>query len=125
MTPVQADELNHNLYAHPTAQGKKIGAVFGLLPNMQTDDILLSVSSPICDHIEIHTMSEDNNGIFRMRKIENLPVKTGKANELLPSGYHLMLMNLKSPLKTGQSFPLMLTFQKAGQKTVTVSVISR
>ena len=37
-------------------------------------------------------------------------------------GYHLMLMNLKEPLKEGSSFKMTLKFEKAGEKEVTVSV---
>ena len=122
--PVLANDIKHNLYSYPTAKGMKVGAVFGLLPNIKSDDILVSASSPICEHVEIHTMLEEN-GIFKMRKIENLPVKADKENQLSPSGYHLMLMNLEAPLEVKQSFPLTLTFQKSGDKTVTIPVISR
>lgn len=119
-----ANDINHNLYSHPTATGMKVGAVFGVLPDIEIDDKLVSASTPICDYIEIHAMIEDD-GIFRMRKIENLPVHAGNKNILEPSGYHLMLMNLTEPLEAKQSFPLTLVFEKSGKKIVTIPVISR
>jgi copper(I)-binding protein len=122
--PVLAEDVKHNLYSYPTAAGMKIGAVFGSLPDVSADDVLISASTPICDHVEIHTMIEEN-GIFKMRKIEKLSVEGGQENLLEPSGYHLMLMNLKSPLTVNETFPLTLTFEKSGKKTVTISVIKR
>jgi periplasmic copper chaperone A len=122
--PTFAEDVKHNLYSHPTATGMKIGAVFGVLPSVDVDDVLVSASTPICDHVEIHTMSEEN-GIFKMRKIEKLSVEGGQKNLLEPSGYHLMLMNLKAPLTKDETFPLTLTFEKAGKKTVTISVVKR
>lgn len=122
--PAFAEEAKHSLYSYPTAAGMKIGAVFGNLPDVQADDVLVSASTPICDHVEIHTMIEEN-GIFKMRKIEKLPVTGGQENLLEPSGYHLMLMDLKSPLTVNKTFPLTLTFEKSGKKTVTISVIKR
>ena len=37
-------------------------------------------------------------------------------------GHHVMLMGLKAPLKQGESFPLTLTFERAGSVEVMVSV---
>ena len=41
---------------------------------------------------------------------------------LKPGGAHIMLMGLNQPLQAGQSFPLTLTFEKAGQREVSVAV---
>ncbi len=40
--------------------------------------------------------------------------------ELRPDGYHLMLLDLKQPLKAGERFPMTLTFEHAG--TIQISV---
>ena len=39
-----------------------------------------------------------------------------------PGGTHLMLMGLAAPLKEGGSFPLTVTFEKAGTMTIEVQV---
>ena len=47
------------------------------------------------------------------------------ANEpvtLKPGGMHIMLQGLNEPLQAGKSFPLTLTFEKAGTREVTVAV---
>lgn len=112
------------LYAYETSAGMSMGAVFGALPNVAEDDELLSVSSPICDHVEIHKMQEEN-GIMKMRRVDSLALSKGSANMLAPTGYHLMLIQLKSPLKDGQSFPLTLTFKKSEKVTLEIPVTTR
>ena len=42
--------------------------------------------------------------------------------ELKPGAYHLMLVGLKAPLKAGDTFPMTLKFEKAGEVVVTVNV---
>jgi hypothetical protein len=41
---------------------------------------------------------------------------------LKPGGLHVMLTGLKQPLSEGQSFPLTLTFEKAGAIETTVKI---
>jgi hypothetical protein len=112
------------LYAYETSVGMTVGAVFGVLPPVSADDRLMSVTSSVCDYVEIHEMTDDN-GIMRMRPIPFLDVGADKENKLDATGYHLMLMQLKSPLKNGEHIPLTLVYQKAGNVIVDVPVYSR
>jgi periplasmic copper chaperone A len=66
-------------------------------------------------HIEIN-----DNGIMKMRPLKSTSKANGKAT-LAPGGMHFMLIGLKHHLKDGQSFPLTLTFEKAGKIDVTAS----
>ena len=68
---------------------------------------------------ELHEMSVDA-GVMRMRGVTTLEVRPGEKLQLKPGGYHVMLSELKQPLKVGDKFPLTLKFQNAG--TVEVSV---
>jgi copper(I)-binding protein len=64
-----------------------------------------------------------NNGVMRMRPVDGgLTIDPGKTVKLAPSGYHLMIMDLKSPLKQGDKLPLTLQFEKAGKVAVTLDV---
>ena len=54
--------------------------------------------------------------------VATLPVQPGKSVTLAPGGYHIMLTGLKQPLQQGDTFPLTLNFEKAGQVTATVTV---
>jgi periplasmic copper chaperone A len=51
-----------------------------------------------------------------------VPVKAGGSAQFKPDGMHIMLLGLKHPLKAGDSFPLTLTFDKAGAVETMVKV---
>jgi periplasmic copper chaperone A len=76
-------------------------------------DKLLSASSPVAGRAEVHTHIKDGD-IMRMRRVESRAVQPGAAVVLEPSGDHVMLMDLKGPLKEGDFVQLKLTFEKAG-----------
>ena len=110
--------------SYETATGMKVGVALMDIES-EADDRLTGASTPAADRVEIHTMSEEN-GIMKMRKVDGgIALSANKELELSPNGYHLMLMDLKEPLKAGTTFPLTLTFEKAAEKTVTVTVKSR
>ncbi|MCC7327992.1 MAG: copper chaperone PCu(A)C [Burkholderiales bacterium] len=82
-----------------------------------TDTALVGVASPAAKVAEIHEMAMAG-GVMKMRAIDKLALPAGKAVELQPGGYHLMLMQLVQPLKAGDSVPLTLTFaDREGRKT--------
>ena len=49
--------------------------------------------------------------VMRMRAVPKLELPAGETVELKPGGYHVMLMNLKAPLKRGEIVPIKLKFQ--------------
>jgi copper(I)-binding protein len=59
-----------------------------------------------------------------MRQIEAIDVPAGGSVSLQPGGLHVILINLKQPLKQGEAFPLTLTFAKGGTLTIEVPVKS-
>ena len=64
-----------------------------------------------------------NNGVMTMRPLDNgLTIAAGQTVKLAPGGYHLMMSDLKSPLKAGEKVPVTLNFEKAGSVTVTLEV---
>ena len=67
-------------------------------------------------------MSMDD-GVMRMREVEAIAVAPGAPIKMRPgSGFHFMLMDLKQPLKDGESFPMTLEFERAGKVEVKVVV---
>ena len=63
------------------------------------------------------------NGTMQMRELAGgLPIPADGTAVLKPGSYHVMLIGLKKPLKEGETFPLTLTFEKAGKITVDVPV---
>lgn len=75
---------------------------------------LVSVSSPLAAVVELHEMAMDKD-VMRMRAVPGLNLPAGKVTELKPGGYHVMLMDLKQPLKAGEMVPLTLVFEDAAK----------
>ncbi|HEX3497692.1 MAG TPA: copper chaperone PCu(A)C, partial [Stellaceae bacterium] len=86
-----------------------------------SDDRLVAVATPAAAKAELHVTSMDG-GVMKMRPIAAVDVKAGAQTEFKPGGMHIMLVGLTAPLKVGQSFPLALTFEKAGKIETIVTV---
>ena len=108
-------------WARPTVQGQAAGGGFLRIVGGAANDKLVAASADIAGRVELHTMSMDGN-VMRMRQIDGIDVPAGKTVELKPGGLHVMFMDLKTPLKTGASFPLTLKFEKAGDVKIDVKV---
>ncbi len=68
---------------------------------------LLSAASPVAGVVEIHSMKMEGD-VMKMHSIQNLELPAGKTVKLAPGGYHIMLMELKQPLKKGEIVPITL-----------------
>ncbi|MFI4979866.1 MAG: copper chaperone PCu(A)C [Nevskiales bacterium] len=97
------------------------GVVYLTITDSGAPDALTGVASPVAARAELH-QSFDDHGVMKMRPVATLKIDPGKPIMLAPGSYHIMLMGLKQPLKEGDSFPVTLTFAKAGQVTATAHV---
>lgn len=85
-------------------------------------DRLTAVSTPAAKTAELHNMTMEG-GVMKMRPLPaGIDLPAGQPVTLKPGGTHIMLMGLTQPLKQGETFPVTLTFEKAGTKQVTVAV---
>ena len=66
--------------------------------------------------------SAEGFAMMGMREIPELAIPAGETVELVPGGHHLMLIDLATDLEVGQEFELVLEFEHAGMRTVTVTV---
>lgn len=82
---------------------------------------LVAASSPVAGVVEVHEMAMDN-GVMRMRAVPGLDLPAGKAVDLKPGGFHVMLMDLKRQVKDGEQVPLTLSVQGADGKTERIEV---
>lgn len=82
---------------------------------------LVSVQSPVAGVAEVHEMAMDGN-VMKMRAVPALDLPAGKAVELKPGSYHVMLMDLKQPLKNGESVPLTLVVEGKDGKRETLEL---
>jgi copper(I)-binding protein len=110
-------------WSRATPGGAKIGGGYLTVTNNGgAPDRLVSATTNVADHVEIHEMAMANN-VMTMRKLDNgVAVPPGKTVAFAPGGYHLMLMGLKAPLKEGDRVKATLTFEKAGPIEVTINV---
>lgn len=102
-------------WSRETAEGQNAGGAFMIIANTGTAaDRLTGGSTPVAGRVEIHTMTMEND-VMRMRQLEDgLEIPAGGEVTLKPGSFHVMLMDLKRPLKAGDKVPLSLTFAGAG-----------
>jgi len=97
------------------------GVVYLTVTNHGAPDTLTGVATPVAASAGLHETT-DKDGVMKMRPVASLVVTPGKPVTLAPGGYHIMLVGLKQALVAGTSFPITLTFAKAGRVTVTAMV---
>jgi len=98
-------------WVRATVAAQKATGAFMTLTSTQNVK-LVGVSSPAAGIVEVHEMKMDND-MMRMRQIPALELPAGKAVKLAPGGYHLMLLDLKQPLKDGDKVALTLEIEDA------------
>jgi periplasmic copper chaperone A len=127
--PARAEEVKagdlviSQAWSRATPGGAKTGGGFLTIENKgSAPDRLVAVSGDFAGKIEVHEMSV-KDGVMTMRPVENgLTIEPGKIVKLAPGGYHLMMLDLKAPLKQGDKLPVTLEFEKAGKVAVTLDV---
>ena len=111
-----------NAYTRATVPGQQVAGGFMKIENKGASvDQLLSASSPAAGEVQLHEMAMEGN-VMKMRQVKDIAVPAGGTVELKPGGYHLMFMNIKSPLTAGETIPVKLKFAKAGELEVKMSV---
>jgi periplasmic copper chaperone A len=110
-------------WSRATPGGAKTGGGFLTIENKGTaSDKLIGASADVAGKVEVHEMAM-NDGVMKMRPVEGgLAIDPGKTVKLAPGGYHLMMMDLKNPLKQGDKLPVTLQFEKAGKVAVMLDV---
>ena len=110
-------------WARASLAGVRNGIVYGRFVEDSAATIeLVGASTPVADHVEFHKHSM-NAGVMTMRQLDRIELPPGQAVVLQPGGMHLMLIDLKQPLKAGESFPLTLKFADGESLTIAVSVL--
>jgi periplasmic copper chaperone A len=92
-----------------TAPGQAVGAAYMTLTSPQ-DSKLVYVETAAAGSVEIHNMTMEN-GVMKMRMLDELTLKANQAEKLAPGGFHLMLFDLKQQLKAGESATIKLCFK--------------
>ena len=108
-------------FARASAGKAKAGGGFFTITNKGDADRLIAAKADVSAKTELHTHIHEGN-VMKMREVEAIDVPANGEVMLKPGGLHVMFMQLKGPLKKGESFPLELTFEKAGKVTIEVPI---
>ncbi len=101
------------------------GGFMEITNNGETDDKLVGATSAAAGRMEVHDMAMDGD-VMRMREIEGgLVLPVGETVTLKPGGYHVMFMDLVGPMVAGESVEVTLTFEQAGEVTVSMPIVMR
>ena len=109
-------------WARPTIARMRITAAYFQATVAEGGDTLVAAKTPVAARAELHEHVMEN-GIARMREVAGVPIAPGAPVVFQPGGFHVMIMDLTQPLHEGDTFPLTLTFAKAGDVTVDVKVM--
>ncbi|MGF1660392.1 MAG: copper chaperone PCu(A)C [Rubrimonas sp.] len=113
-------------FARATPPGAGASAAYMAVRNAGSeDDRLVAARSDVARRVELHTHILDADGVARMREVEGgIPLPAGETVTLAPGGLHVMLMGLTGQLLEGESVPLTLVFEKAGELALEAPVRS-
>lgn len=121
-TPALADVSVTAPWARASIIAARPGAAYLTLKTTQPDR-LVSVTTPVAERATIHAVEAGEGGVTRMRALDSLDLQADVPMILQPGDMHIMLMELTGKLVEGQSFPLTLTFETAGEVVVDVPVL--
>ena len=112
-------------WSRATPGGAKVGGGYLTIENKgSAPDRLIGGTADVADKVEVHEMAM-SNGVMTMRPLDKgLVIAPGKSVKLAPGGIHLMLLDLKGPLKQGDKVPVTLEFEKAGKVSIALGVES-
>jgi periplasmic copper chaperone A len=130
LPPTQAQQADADMLAisqawsRATPGGAKVASGYLTIKNNgPAADRLIGGSTDAAAKVEVHEMTT-KDGVMTMREIDHgLPIAPGATVKLAPGGFHLMLVDVKKPLKQGDTVTVTLNFEKAGKKEVRLSVL--
>jgi hypothetical protein len=111
-----------NSWIRATPPNAKMGAAYLTVTNHQDQaDELIGASSPLAEMLEIHNVKEEN-GMMKMYPVASIEIPAKGMAMLKPSGYHIMLINLKQAPRLGETHMLTLKFREAPDLVVELPV---
>jgi copper(I)-binding protein len=106
-------EIN-NPWSRATPKGAQTAIGYMTIKNNgTTPDRLIGGSVEVADRFQLHAMTMED-GIAKMRDLNDIDIKPGQTIEFKPGGSHVMFVNLKHPLSKGERVKGTLIFEHAG-----------
>lgn len=121
-TPVKLGSLTISDAWVRASTGTDVTAAYLTVKNSGAADTLVAASSPIAGMVQLHEAITEGATAKMQEKPGGFPVPANGTLELEPGGYHIMLMNLQSQPKAGETVQVELTFEKAGKVTIAAPV---
>jgi len=97
------------------------GAFMVIKNNGDKDVKVVKADNTASKVTELHTHLNEN-GVMKMRPVASIEVKAKGEAVLKPGSLHVMLIDLKAPLKDGDTVPITLTFDDGSSKSVDAKV---
>lgn len=109
-------------YVRQAPPGAPATGAFMVIKNSGSKEIkVLKADNPASKITELHTHLNEG-GMMKMRQVKDIPVPAGGEAVLKPGGLHVMLIDLKTPLKDGDTVPITLSFDDGSSKKIDVPV---
>ena len=110
-------------YVRQAPPGATTTGAFMVLKNSGTKDIkLVKADNPASKTTELHTHLNEG-GVMKMRPVKDIEVKAKGETALKPGGLHVMLIDMKGPMKEGDMIPITLSFDDGSSKKVDAKVV--
>lgn len=107
-------DMQHSWIKQPVPGTMMTGGFITITNNGMDDDQLLSASSNIAKHTELHTMVMVD-GVMKMREVEaGWAIPAGETLTLKSGSNHIMFIGLNTMLMEGDKQTITLTFKLAG-----------
>lgn len=98
------------------------GAFMVIKNNGDKDVKVVKADNPASRVTELHTHLNEG-GVMKMRPVPAIDIKAKGEAVLKPGSLHVMMIDLKAPMKEGDVVPITLTFDDGSAKTVDAKVV--
>ncbi len=105
-----------NAWARATIKGQTASVAYMTVTSADASR-LVGASSPLAAVVQVHEMAMQGT-TMKMRPVAAVDLPAGQAVELKPGGLHVMLMDLRQPLSSGDKLPLTLRIEGPDHRIV-------
>ncbi len=100
------------VWVRETVPGRNVTAAYATVENPGTADLqIVGASAEVAGRVEMHEMMRSGD-MMKMSPVKAITVPAKGKVELKPGGLHIMLFDLKRPLKEGETVELILATDK-------------
>jgi copper(I)-binding protein len=119
-----ADQVSvQDAYVRLAPPGAPATGAYMVIRNAGDKDVkVVKADNPVSRATEIHNHINDG-GVMRMRPVPAIEVRAKGEAVLKPGSLHIMLIDLKTPMKEGDVVPITLNFDDGSSKKVDAKVV--